>query len=185
MQKVATLLVVPVLALGCGGDNPTTPTPRASRSKRSPSPHRRAHGLLYRFQAGSIRRGLCIRKPVHGPAHTDRNRCGQLHRYAVRHRARRPRRGDGDPDSRRQLRAVREHRRPRRVLSPDAPVPETLLKPATSDPPVAVSRIGAPCAAASVIAREVGHYGARKAVQAACIRSTCPGVNMNMQESCV
>ena len=29
MQKVATLLVVPVLALGCGGDNPTTPTPRA------------------------------------------------------------------------------------------------------------------------------------------------------------
>ena len=28
MQKVATLLVVPVLALGCGGDSPTTPTPR-------------------------------------------------------------------------------------------------------------------------------------------------------------
>ena len=29
MQKAATLLVVPVLALGCGGDNPTTPTPRS------------------------------------------------------------------------------------------------------------------------------------------------------------
>ena len=28
MQKAVTLLVVPVLALGCGGDNPTTPTPR-------------------------------------------------------------------------------------------------------------------------------------------------------------
>ena len=53
------------------------------------------------------------------------------------------------------------------------------------NPPGRHRRPRSPSAADRRLAACGEHYGARKAVQAACIRSTCPGVNMNMQESCV